>query len=464
MKNKFLIPALTIVILIAAAGLRFYRLGHHSLWLDEIATVYGFDNVNPPVYLFLSRVWMEAAGRGELVLRLPAAIFSLLALPVIIIMGKRLFSLRAGLLAGILLAVSPYSINYAQEGRMYSLVWLLALISFYFFYRFYQDGSRRFLIGCLLVNAGSFYVSYSSILFILTENILFLFFLKKQQRKSWLWGQLIILLLLIPLLPAFWEKATRREGISWITMTSHYRDLFRGIFSYLGGDLSGRGDLWVYLPYLVLAGLGYLRVRGKRIRVKIVREDIFLAVWFAAPILIGLTINLCFFSFLSPLTIRYVGFIQFPFFLAVAHGIDRLRPAFAGGIIICLLLLTGMEYLIPYYRGDNCVRRENWRGVIASLEEKATPEDLVILLRGAGLPYRYYRTGTGEEANTRLTWPRKDIAQLPLPPNYERVFILHRHLRYRYSHSLPGYRLREHFRDGPIGYFQFEAEPEPEKE
>ncbi len=111
MKNKSLIPVLTIVILIFASGLRLYRLGGHSLWLDEVATVYGFDNVNPPVYLFFSRLWMEAAGRGELAIRLPSAIFSLFAIPFIIILGKRLFSLQTGLLAGILLAFSPYSIN-----------------------------------------------------------------------------------------------------------------------------------------------------------------------------------------------------------------------------------------------------------------------------------------------------------------------------------------------------------------
>lgn len=443
-----------LVILIAATGLRLYRIGSHSLWLDEIAGIYGFDVVNPFFYLFIQRMWITAVGSGETMIRLPSAIYSLLSLPIIFILGRRLFSARAGMLAAIILTVSPYSINYAQEGRMYSLVWLLIIISFYFFYRFYKEGSQRFLIGCLLANAGAVYVSYSSLILVITETIIILLFPKRQRWKLWLWGQLAFLALLLPLLPSLLQTATSREGIGWITLTSHYRSLFQGIFFYLGGDLTGRGKIWIQLPYLVLIVLGYFQLEKGKFRINLAREDLFLIVWFTAPILIGLAINI-FFPFLSPLTIRYIGFIQFPFYLAVARGISRIRSRVGEGIIIFILLLISSHHLIAYYRGNNCVRRENWRGVIHRLEDDANPEDFLLVLQGAGLPYRHYSTDKIE--NLRFAWQPDSIADFSIPPDHNHIFILYRTWQHRLRfQSLPGYSLLEHFRDGPIGYYKFE--------
>lgn len=447
---------LFLAILIPATGLRLYRIGNHSLWLDEIAGIYGFDVVNPFFYLLIQQMWITMVGTAEAMIRLPSAIFSLLSLPVIFILGRQLFSTRAGLLAAIILTVSPFSINYAQEGRMYSLVWFLIILSFYLFYRFYQEGCRRFLIGCLLANAGAVYVSYSSFIFILTENIIFLLFLKRQRCKLWLWGQLAFLVLLLPILPSLWETATSREGIGWITLNFNYGILFRGIFFYLGGDLTGRGEIWIHLPYLILIVLGYFRLEKGNIRMTLAKEDLFLIIWFATPILTGAAIN-CFFPFLSPLTIRYIGFIHFPFYLAVARGISRIRSGVGEGIIICLLVLISSHHLISYYQGNNCVRRENWRGVINHLENDANPDDFLLLLQGAELPYRHYNAGKIE--NLRFAWQPDGIADFSIPPDHYHIFILYRKWQHRLRfQSLPKYRLLEHFRDGPIGYYKYEPE------
>lgn len=452
MKKKFFILVLFLLLLALAAALRIYHLGHASLWLDEIATVYGQDIVNPPAYLLMIKNWIKFFGRGETTIRFPSVIFSLLSVPLLFIFGKKLFSLRTGLVAALLLAISPYNINYAQEARMYSLLGLLCLISFYSFYRFLRENSWLFLAGCLLANTFSIYVSYSGVFFVFTESIILIFSFKKKQLKAWIISQLILLVLISPILSLFLNKISDPVGIKWISLAFDHRDLFRGIFSYLAGDLTGRGTPLVYLPFIFLIGLGYFRFRDGKPRWDFSREDLFLGVWFVAPIMIGLVINYFLLPFLTPITIRYIAFIQFPFFLAVGRGLERLRLPFIWGIIICLLLLTGNQYLSPYYRKDIRVRTENWRGLIGQMEASADEEDLLVLLRGTGLPYRYYGTGKIKEVQYS-----RDLEGWSLRPGYDDVFILYRLWQHRIRfQTLAGYRLTGHFRDGPIGFFHFQ--------
>ena len=282
-KNNIL--ALFFLSLALAAGLRIYHLGHASLWLDEIATVYGQDIINPPAYPFLIKTWIAFFGSGETALRFPSMIFSLLGVPILFLFGKKLFSVRAGLIAALLLAVSPYSINYAQEARMYSLLGLLCLVSFYAFYRFIRDDSRFFLAVCLLANTASIYVSYSGGLIILAESfILISSFFKWRLLKAWMINQVILLVLISPILPIFLAKVSNPVGISWISLSFDYRDLFRGIFSYLSGDLSGRASPLAYLPLICLIGLGYFRFGRGRPRWDFSREDFLLGAWFFSPL------------------------------------------------------------------------------------------------------------------------------------------------------------------------------------
>jgi len=59
-------------------------------------------------------------------LRLLPAVFGIVAVPLMFLLGKRLFGARAGLLAATLVAFSPWHIYWSQYGRYYTLVFLLS--------------------------------------------------------------------------------------------------------------------------------------------------------------------------------------------------------------------------------------------------------------------------------------------------------------------------------------------------
>jgi mannosyltransferase len=133
--------------LILGAVLGSLFLGTHSLFLDEsvsstLATApwHRFTDVvthreaNMALYYLLLRGWV-VFGHSEIALRTLSVIFAVGALWVVIMLARSLFGRRAALLAGLLLAVNPLSVQFAQDVRGYSLALLLVSASCFFFVR-----------------------------------------------------------------------------------------------------------------------------------------------------------------------------------------------------------------------------------------------------------------------------------------------------------------------------------------
>lgn len=125
------------------AALRLWNLGGQSLWLDEAFTariaslgLAGIVNAirtdldTPPLHPFFVH-FVLVLGNSDLVLRLPSAIASILSIPLMYVLAKRLLGTMTGLLAALLLALSPFAVYFAQEARMYALVLFFTLLTWY---------------------------------------------------------------------------------------------------------------------------------------------------------------------------------------------------------------------------------------------------------------------------------------------------------------------------------------------
>jgi 4-amino-4-deoxy-L-arabinose transferase-like glycosyltransferase len=123
--------------LLLAFWLRLHHLGADSLWIDEIASV-GFARLpwaalfgpiaalepTPPTYYAILKAWMVLVPVREFTLRLPSAIASAAAVPLVFLFARRAFGWQAGLLAGLLLALAPMHVALAQNARVYAFVLL----------------------------------------------------------------------------------------------------------------------------------------------------------------------------------------------------------------------------------------------------------------------------------------------------------------------------------------------------
>ena len=154
------------LILAIAAGMRFYRIGQPSLWLDEIMTMEiamgrgtahdGFaDGVirydqpdllslanaapwtriwshvqittHPPLYFLAQRWWMDWLGTSPAAVRSLSAIFSLAAIVIFFDLCRLLHGTRTALLAAAVMGLAVGQIDFGQDARSYPMLIFLAL-------------------------------------------------------------------------------------------------------------------------------------------------------------------------------------------------------------------------------------------------------------------------------------------------------------------------------------------------
>lgn len=144
------------LITLLAAALRFYKLGEWSFWFDEIFTInrassqysdlYGLirhlppaATWTPPSFIFTGFV-MNALGTSEWSSRLVPAVIGIISIPIIYFPTKKEFGTAVGLISVLLLAVSPWHIEWSQNARFYSsLMVLYMLAAFAFYYAIEND-------------------------------------------------------------------------------------------------------------------------------------------------------------------------------------------------------------------------------------------------------------------------------------------------------------------------------------
>ena len=142
--GKRAITAFLLIIAVATFS-RFYRISHHSLWDDEIATadtvkqpiaklfvILATQDAAPPLFYLLAHDWVKA-GYSEAWLRALAAIFSVASVVVIFLFAQMLFGLRAAVFSGLVSALWPLGVYSGQEFRSYALLIFFSSLTFFSF-------------------------------------------------------------------------------------------------------------------------------------------------------------------------------------------------------------------------------------------------------------------------------------------------------------------------------------------
>ncbi len=140
--------SVVVAITVAAGLLRFYRIDDKSIWLDEsfslwIASHSLWDgwrwlievDQHPPLYYSLLHLWIRLFGSLEGPVRALSALASTLTIPVFYAACRRLLDRPTAALAVVILALSPFHVQFAQETRMYALLTLSVAFVFYFLAR-----------------------------------------------------------------------------------------------------------------------------------------------------------------------------------------------------------------------------------------------------------------------------------------------------------------------------------------
>lgn len=267
-----MIKSCFLVVLLFSVLLRIKGLTSLTFWHDELWTA-GYwaqaesltqvwqhlflpYEANLPLYPFFIFIWAKIFGSGELFLKLPSFIASVLAIPLIFQLGRKLYGDLEGLIASVLLCFLSIPLYVSQEARGYSFLLTLCLANL--LARIMQKKKGWLLSGVLLC-----WLHYFGIIFLGLQGLMDLISQRKQAKSY-----LVFLLALLPLWqliffqlthgPTLWAESIGviLQDISlWLFLTDYpwLSGLFSGIlmlmiFIAFKKDLKSR-----QLSYLVLA-------------------------------------------------------------------------------------------------------------------------------------------------------------------------------------------------------------------
>jgi len=392
--------------------LRVYHLGKESLWGDEVwsfiiaradfISIAGAAarDVHPPFYLFILHIWMKLFGTSEFAIRFPSLIFGVLAIPMIYLLGRRLFNEEVGLISALILAISPFNVEYSQEARMYSLLLFLAIVSMYFFVRFLERGSNvfvRFLErGSIAVSVG--YVLSTTLmlythlfgLFVLVAQNLFvagLLLLSRQHRsllKQWILIQAITVIIFAPWISVLSQQvsAAVQNNFGSISDADPITLVLHLAAGRWGTDYATVALLILFLGLVVFSLFAYRTAaptafedHGWKNRKNLAMVCLLL-VWlftvFVFPLLLLALVSQ------TIIAARYVIVASAPLYLLAAQGLRNINYNYAKLAIIAIIVILSGVNLQTYYA---TTRNPSTANAVTFVNEHAKSGDLVVVLQ-----------------------------------------------------------------------------------
>ncbi len=415
MKSKKIATAALILLILAGTWTRFYHIGRESFRGDEIQTGYfvrtgigniikasGLERSNPPLYWIILYGWAKIFGYEDSTLRIPSALFSILAIWFMFLVGRRLFDPAAGLIAALLTAGSTFHLYYAQDARNYSLLLLLTLFSIWAFLRVIQEGRpwSFFVYGTASILLA--YTHLYGLFTIAAQGLFFLLYWNKHRpfRRAYLFTMLTVGTAYLPMGWLLREKTILiLEKGFWISHPT-LETIVRIFLKYAG---SAHDGAWILIPFCLFFLIGIIpSQRTPQSRIESRNGNLFSSSppKSAADINSSLVLTLLCFSvpiitpfllsqFMTPIFVyRYTIGASAAFYLLAARGISRLKSKVLLPIAIGFFIAASVFSMSDYFTHPN---KEPWRESAAMLAEHLQPEDTVLFYpEGAKKFIEYY--------------------------------------------------------------------------
>jgi uncharacterized membrane protein len=420
-----------VMIVVTGLALRIFELGSESIWYDELWAIRiarmdplgiiraSLGDNNPPLYYLLLHYWMLLAGDSEFAIRLPSAIASTLAVPLIYGIGRLLFSSSAGLMAALLLSLSAYQVRYAQNARAYALLVFLGLASFYFLEKLLRDGKSWITIaGYVASTTLLMYTHVYGILLVAAQGIYLL--ATRQELAKWLLPVGLVAVLYVP-------------GVAWLAVNTLSSEgaWNNAMFWVPEPTVAHVIDFFVlYSGFaLVACALGLLAAFGlfDLVRSKQGTIACLLLAWLLVPIVVPFVIS----HLYRPMLLdRYTIAASPAFYLLVVAGIEALRGIKYSRTLLAVAVVAGS--LMATFSYFAATTNAQWREVAGYVEEHARPGDVVLFDEGSGrLMFSYYleredvaREVASLDSSPPVTWKETREGLTPTLEGHRRVWLV----------------------------------------
>lgn len=401
-----------------ALMIRLVRLDAMSLWVDEIFT---WELVTPSVTggfwsrilaayqgpLYHAAVWpLVRISDSAFMLRLPSAVAGTMTVPLIGLLAAQLWSGRAGRIAMLLAAVSPFAVWYSIEARGYGFVIMFAAAGGLLLTRALKDGLGvgRALVLALVV-FGGLASNFAFVPLLIAFGVTVLLVARPRTVSAWgLWCLALgggVLLAVPWLLEAagIWEVgrvvpgAATGPALRGDTTFSPWALPFTG-YSLLYGFSLGPSLEELHAPDRLAAARGYAPILGVamilaavplvRSLVGLSRQRWTLLLWTVIPLGI---VSLLAVRNVKPFNVRYAATVWPWVLIFLAAGIDRLprlwRWIFGLGVGALFIVSTVSLFVAPRYAKED-IRAAAREVQLSGLDQ------LPVLAPTVGPVVRYY--------------------------------------------------------------------------
>ncbi len=443
-------PWVTLAIIgitLLGAVLRFYHLGHESLWLDEMFSWTlshqvsllrsiargALTETNPPGYLALLIYVQRCLGDSEVALRLPSALAGVAAIPALFALGRRMYSSWMGLAAALLLAVSQAPIYFSQEARTYALALLATLFTFLVWYPLFASPSgqvtapRRWMAGYIAAATVLLYLHYYGLLIVLGQALgaLWLHRSRGEARRRVLMTYGVVGILYSPWLLVSIYQYVRLHNVDWIQKPQP-----GFVLEYLGFAFNDSTALgWMAALAVVALGVHLVVRRRHGVEASLVREDASILAWLLFPLAAAYLVSIAG----RPLLVtRYLVIVLPALYLVVARVLALLPgPRLARSLAVAVLagaILVDLTGRLGYYTTPQKAELREAAAYVMK-HDIAHTESLVITYPWPDFVYNYYfeRAGSALRADVAvhidLDLARVDAALEQRQP--ERIWFIH---------------------------------------
>lgn len=430
-------PALAALLL--AAGLRGFQIGAQPLRGDEafsvtfaqlpwpeMLRVWAAGEPHPPLHFIFLKSWMALAGESDLAVRWPGMLAALVTVALMYRLSRQWFGRRAGVLAALLGAFSPFLIWYAQDGRMYPFMTALTLAALGETWQAaHHNSTRRWSLagGWWLLDLFNHYFSGFALAATLTALAI-----APGTRRAWRRAGLMALIVSALYLP--WAVFVS-GGLAGQVKNWPLNDLgWRVLAAYSVGVIEHGAQGWT--AWLGAGAFAILMLAGARCGWRGSRD----ATLWLATVVIGVPV-LCI-AVTAPRSAFAERFIlsAAPFALMLAApGLRALRPR--RGLLLVGALAAGALVSQMHAQFDPAFRKSpDWRALMAHLEASPRAGEVMLVNYPDPAFYHYYRAGLPVETAPPAPWPQSGeattVAQL------ERLRDRYAHIRFLFQPD-PGY-------------------------
>lgn len=385
-KSNYLI----LLILLIALVMRLYHLEYQSVWLDEIASI---TEANPAVswsdleitivtsdphpqlyFVFLKSMFL-LFGYTILVARTLSVIVGILGVFSIYLLGKEFMNKNVGLISAFLLAINAFHLYHSQEVRMYSMLLLLSILSFYRLIIFLKNITYKNAIWYGIFTGLMLLTQFFGLFVLVSQLFILLIILLKTDNKKekiqFLYKSLVSGIIMIaaflPAIDIFIATTKKKYAAIQPTTIETIKQVFK--------DFADNSDLLIYISILIIGIYFFFVIKNKLFKNK--QESLIILVllsWIFVTLIVPIVRS----YLVTPMiNSRYLIVILPPLIILIALGINKIKNKIIQLVLVVVLAFISFYQLI--YTNDyyNKIGKGQFREVSDFVIQENTDKDPV---------------------------------------------------------------------------------------